>query len=493
MNNIKDQENINQKVILLRLDLNVPLKNGVITDQTRIDKILPVINFLIKKNCKIVIISHVGRPKGKVNKELSLKPICENLESKINQKIKLINENIFKIKKDKLFKNFDGQIIFLENIRFYEEEEKNDTNFSKQLDDLEAITLAERLRKLKRTEQKLSQKLVSLMPSSIGRMTTQLKNENRVSVYEMEKIQTTVSLDAEEIKNEISRYHERTNKAEYGEVSRLMNQAKAKEELGVVAQSLRNNISFQALNGLNQWEQLFELWAKLLQVDSPSGDSSGGNAVGKDKTADILALLKIRKIQSEILFKTKNLDRQGFRGNKEKWASSLTNQQDTLMIDLTDTQISMAEEAMNPLFDDAHMAMAKSSEQLSNQVFDEVTQSAQEESKEILSDLINLLIEGQGKGNQPNASENLTAMELLMMQMANQKPGQAKGKSPMAGKSGGGSSQGGTTDKTINSLNGNTSTPTNIGTSSQSSGSGGPSIAPEFQEVMEKYFKAIED
>ena len=365
--------------------------------------------------------------------------------------------------------------------------------FSKQLDDLEAITLAERLRKLKRTEQKLSQKLVSLMPSSIGRMTTQLKNENRVSVYEMEKIQTTVSLDAEEIKNEISRYHERTNKAEYGEVSRLMNQAKAKEELGVVAQSLRNNISFQALNGLNQWEELFELWAQLLQAESPGGDSPGGKAGGKDKTADILALLKIRKMQSEILFKTKNLDRQGFRGNKEKWASSLTNQQDTLMIDLTDTQISMAEEAMNPLFDDAHMAMAKSSEQLSNQIFDEVTQSAQEESKEILSDLINLLIEGQGQGNQPNASENLTAMELLMMQMGNQKPGQAKGKSPMAGKSGGGSSQGGTTDKTINSLNGNTSTPTNVGTSSQSSGSGGPSIAPEFQEVMEKYFKAIED
>ena len=57
MNNIKDQENINQKVILLRLDLNVPLKNGVITDQTRIDKILPVVNFLTKKKCKIVIIS----------------------------------------------------------------------------------------------------------------------------------------------------------------------------------------------------------------------------------------------------------------------------------------------------------------------------------------------------------------------------------------------------------------------------------------------------
>ena len=67
MNNIKDQENLSQKKILLRLDLNVPLKNGEITDETRIDKILPVINFLLKK-IQNLIISHVGRPKGKVNK-----------------------------------------------------------------------------------------------------------------------------------------------------------------------------------------------------------------------------------------------------------------------------------------------------------------------------------------------------------------------------------------------------------------------------------------
>ena len=167
MNNIKDQENINQKVILLRLDLNVPLKNGVITDQTRIDKILPVINFLIKKNCKIVIISHVGRPKGKVKKELSLKPICENLESKINQKIKLINENIFKIKKDKLFKNFDGQIIFLENIRFYEEEEKNDTNFSKQLASLADLYVNDAFSCSHRAHASIS-KITEFLPSFAG-------------------------------------------------------------------------------------------------------------------------------------------------------------------------------------------------------------------------------------------------------------------------------------------------------------------------------------
>ena len=86
MNSIKDHTDLNQKKILLRLDLNVPLKNGVIKDETRIDKIMPIIDFLIKKNSKIIIVSHVGRPKGKINNEFSLKPICENIEKKLTKK-----------------------------------------------------------------------------------------------------------------------------------------------------------------------------------------------------------------------------------------------------------------------------------------------------------------------------------------------------------------------------------------------------------------------
>ena len=133
MNSIKDQENLSQKKILLRLDLNVPLKDGFITDETRINKIVPIINFLIKKKAKIIIISHVGRPKGKINKILSLKPICENLEKKIKKKIKLFYDNIFNLKKEDLFKNPLDQIVFLENIRFYKEEEENDKSFAKHL------------------------------------------------------------------------------------------------------------------------------------------------------------------------------------------------------------------------------------------------------------------------------------------------------------------------------------------------------------------------
>ncbi|MFL2851974.1 MAG: phosphoglycerate kinase [Candidatus Pelagibacter sp.] len=133
MNSIKDQENLSQKIVLLRLDLNVPLKDGLVIDETRIDKIIPVINFLIEKKSKIIIVSHVGRPKGKVNKVLSLKPVCLNLEKKINKKIKLFNDNIFELKKDDLFKSHDNKIVFLENIRFYKEEEENDTTFAKHL------------------------------------------------------------------------------------------------------------------------------------------------------------------------------------------------------------------------------------------------------------------------------------------------------------------------------------------------------------------------
>ena len=93
MKYIKDHENLDRKNVLLRLDLNVPLKNGIITDQTRIDKILPIINFLLSKNSRIIVVSHVGRPDGKKNSDLSMKPICEYLEKKINKKIKLISDD----------------------------------------------------------------------------------------------------------------------------------------------------------------------------------------------------------------------------------------------------------------------------------------------------------------------------------------------------------------------------------------------------------------
>jgi len=139
MRSIKDENNLKQKKVLLRLDLNVPLNNGKITDTTRIDKILPTINFLLKNEAKIIILSHVGRPKGEIIKELSLKPICENLKKKLNENINLITKTLKEIDSKNLFNNQDEKIVMLENLRFYKEEEENNNEFAKYLASLADI------------------------------------------------------------------------------------------------------------------------------------------------------------------------------------------------------------------------------------------------------------------------------------------------------------------------------------------------------------------
>ncbi len=130
MRSITKEKNLNNKKILLRLDLNVPLERDKITDTTRIDKILPTLNFLIKQKAKIIILSHIGRPKGKIVKELSLKPICEELQNKLKKKVKLIKENIKEIKSKNFFSEYNEDVFVLENIRFYSEEEQNDNKFA---------------------------------------------------------------------------------------------------------------------------------------------------------------------------------------------------------------------------------------------------------------------------------------------------------------------------------------------------------------------------
>ena len=133
MRSIKDELNLKQKKILLRLDLNVPLDNDRITDTTRIDKILPTIKYLLKNDAKIIILSHVGRPKGRIVNELSLKPICENLKKKLNVNIKFITKSLKEIDSSDLFIDQGEKIVILENLRFYQEEEENNIEFAKHL------------------------------------------------------------------------------------------------------------------------------------------------------------------------------------------------------------------------------------------------------------------------------------------------------------------------------------------------------------------------
>ena len=91
-----DNHNIEGKRVLLRVDFNVPMNDGSITEDSRIKKILPTIKFLINKSAKIIIISHLGRPKGKIVPELTLEPVAKKLSDFLNQSVFFLNSNIGK-------------------------------------------------------------------------------------------------------------------------------------------------------------------------------------------------------------------------------------------------------------------------------------------------------------------------------------------------------------------------------------------------------------
>ena len=137
MKNISNQNiDFNGKKVLLRVDLNVPIKNGSITELSRIEKIIPTIKLLLEKKAKIIILSHIGRPKGKFIEGMSLKPISKKLETLLNRNILFYENIINKNTLAEINKIQSGSIIMLENIRFNKGEEINDIEFSKNLSNL---------------------------------------------------------------------------------------------------------------------------------------------------------------------------------------------------------------------------------------------------------------------------------------------------------------------------------------------------------------------
>ena len=137
MNSITNNDlDLKGKKVLLRVDLNVPMKNGAITETSRIEKIIPTIKLLLKKEAKIIIMSHIGRPKGKVVNGMSLKPISEKLSHLLQKNVFFSKDLISEKTLLEINKIPNRSILMLENIRFNEGEEKNDSEFSKQLSSL---------------------------------------------------------------------------------------------------------------------------------------------------------------------------------------------------------------------------------------------------------------------------------------------------------------------------------------------------------------------
>lgn len=135
---------VSGKRVFVRVDYNVPMNAELkIVDDTRITATLPTINYLIEHNAKVILCSHLGRPNGQVDPKLSLRPVLARLSKLLDKPVSFAEDILDKSTGELIDKMHDGDVLMLENIRFYKEEDKNDENFAKYLASLADIYVLE--------------------------------------------------------------------------------------------------------------------------------------------------------------------------------------------------------------------------------------------------------------------------------------------------------------------------------------------------------------
>ena len=124
------KENLKDKIVFIRVDLNVPIKDDIVLDDTRIERITPTINELLDKGSKICLLSHFGRPDGTNNKEFSLSKVITSLEKHLKKDILFIENSFEDNVKNKIQSSSFDEIVLYENTRFHDGEQKNDKDLA---------------------------------------------------------------------------------------------------------------------------------------------------------------------------------------------------------------------------------------------------------------------------------------------------------------------------------------------------------------------------
>ncbi|MBI5066017.1 phosphoglycerate kinase [Candidatus Woesearchaeota archaeon] len=159
--------NFKNKTVLVRVDFNVPIEKGKVLDNSRIKAAIPTINYLVKKNAKVLLLSHLGQPKGNRVQKLSLVPVSQELSNLLKKPVKQLKDCVSPFIVAQIESMKSGEIVLLENVRFYKEEEKNDTLFAKKLASLADMYVNDAFSVCHRKHASVAQ-LPKLMPSCAG-------------------------------------------------------------------------------------------------------------------------------------------------------------------------------------------------------------------------------------------------------------------------------------------------------------------------------------
>jgi hypothetical protein len=375
--------------------------------------------------------------------------------------------------------------------------EKMQNQASKHMDDLQALTLAQRLRKISGQEKNLGAQMLKSAPDTIGLLPENLPEKFQRFEHALTTDQGQAEKESDILQGEISRYFERTQKTNYGQVSKEMKEAHTSDELERVEGMISGNIGVQVSGELDAWSKRFQKWSETLEPppssDSAQGSGNSSSSKKRDLTAQLIALLRLRENEMNLRDQTSLLDqRKGPPAEFKNKADALADTENKLHGNLEHVRQDVDLPELNSAFDDTGRQMQIVQSTLEKPDTGKPADDAEVKTVDSLSDLINLINE-QGQRNSPkqaSSGQSSSAEEMAFLMQMMQKTANAK--AMVLQPSGGLNRSGGTTDRPGAPVTGHASGKTGGARSVEKVSNVMENSPAEFRDALDTYFHGIE-